>query len=197
LKNPVNMAIELPSSESLGPETLTLKTPDLSVAFETERRFLVKNDDWKRRASVGTAYRQGYIFTGENRTLRVRVAGNRGFLTLKGLHEGITRHEYDYEIPLAEAEEIMSVFCERTPVEKVRYTVEEAGTRWEVDVFSGANHGLVIAEVEISEEGESIELPGWAGEEVTGVARYLNVNLYLLPVGEWPAGDRPLPPERR
>ncbi len=191
------MAIELLSSESFGPRSSTLKTQGFSVAFEIERRFLVKNDDWKRRASVGTAYRQGYIFTGKDRTLRVRVAGNRGFLTLKGLHKGITRHEYEYEIPLAEAEEIMSVFCERTPVEKVRYTVQEAGTRWEVDVFSGVNHGLVIAEVELSEEGESIELPGWAGEEVTGDARYLNVNLYLHPVGEWPAGDRPLPPERR
>ncbi len=163
------------------------------MAFEIERRFLVKNDDWKRRASIGTAYRQGYIFTAEGCTLRVRVAGNRGFLTLKGLHEGITRREYDYEIPLAEAEEILSVFCTRTPVEKVRYTVEEAGIRWEVDVFSGANHGLVIAEVELPEEGQPVEPPGWAGEEVTGDTRYLNVNLYLLPFSEWPAGNRPTP----
>jgi adenylate cyclase len=159
------------------------------MAIEIERKFLVKNDNWMLRASRGTAYRQGYVFSEGRSAVRVRVAGDRGFLAIKSPHEGISRREYEYEIPRRDAEEMLSILCKHPPVEKTRHTVVEAGLTWEVDVFAGANHGLVLAEIELEEEGQPVAIPEWAGKEVTRDDRYLNINLYLHPFREWRPPD--------
>jgi adenylate cyclase len=153
---------------------------------EIERKFLVLNDSWRARASEGTFYRQAYLSLEKRRAVRVRVAGGRGFISVKSQEEGrITRLEFDYEIPLKDAEEMIESLCDLPPVDKIRYEVEEAGMIWEIDVFQGENDGLIIAEIELESEDQSFRLPEWAGEEVTHDERYLNVNLYRHPFREW------------
>lgn len=154
--------------------------------IEIERKFLVRNDTWRVRASSGTFYRQAYLSLEKRRAVRVRVVGKKGFLSVKSQEEGrITRLEFDYEIPLKDAEEMMESLCDLPPVDKIRYEVEEDGMTWEIDVFKGANNGLVIAELELESEDQPFRLPDWAGEEVTCDERYLNVNLYRHPFRKW------------
>jgi len=156
------------------------------MAFEIERRFLVKNDRWRAGASRGKFYRQAYLSVDKRRAVRVRVAGGKGFISVKSQEEGrITRREFDYEIPLRDAEEMIEALCDHPPVDKIRYVVMEDGMTWEIDVFEGANEGLVIAEIELESEDQPVRLPDWAGPEVTRDERYLNVNLYLHPFREW------------
>lgn len=153
---------------------------------EIERKFLVRNDSWRIRASAGTFYRQAYLSVEKRRAVRIRVAGGRGFISVKSQEEGrIARLEFEYEIPLRDAEEMIESLCDLAPVDKTRYKVEEAGMTWEIDVFQGANEGLVVAEIELESEDQPFRLPDWAGEEVTRDERYLNVNLYLHPFREW------------
>jgi len=155
---------------------------------EIERKFLVINDRWHAGASAGTFYRQAYLSFDRRRAVRIRVVGERGYLSVKSQEEGqITRLEFDYEIPLKDAEEMIEKLCDRPPVDKVRYRVHEAGMTWEIDVFRGANEGLVVAEIELESEDQHFNLPDWAGEEVTHDERYLNVSLYLHPFREWSA----------
>lgn len=151
---------------------------------EIERKFLVIGDDWRRRAT-GTTIRQGYLCSLEERSVRVRVAGDRGTLTIKGRTVGATRAEYEYEIPVGEAEELLNELCERPLIEKTRYLVENADDTWEVDVFAGDNAGLTVAEIELEDEGQPVVLPDWIGEEVTGDPRYLNANLFKHPFRRW------------
>jgi len=156
------------------------------MAFEIERKFLVRNDTWRARASEGTFYRQAYLSFDRRRAVRVRVTGGKGFISVKSQEEGrITRQEFEYEIPLKDAEEMMESLCDLPPVDKIRYKVEETGMTWEIDVFQGANDGLVVAEIELESEDQPFRLPGWAGDEVTRDEKYLNVNLYLHPFREW------------
>lgn len=151
---------------------------------EIERKFLVKDDAW-RAGARGTAYRQGYLSAGGGPTVRVRVAGEKGYLTIKGKAVGTSRAEYEYEIPLADAEEMLATLAVTPIVEKVRYRVEHGGLVWEVDEFGGANRGLIVAEVELQEEGQRVELPAWVGEEVTADRRYTNASLAVRPWGTW------------
>lgn len=151
---------------------------------EIERKFLVKGDAWRELAS-GEVYRQGYLSSTKERTVRVRTAGKNGYLTIKGINVRATRREYEYPIPLKDADEMLDKLCQRPLIEKNRYRISYRGLTWEVDEFSGENKGLIIAEVELSDENQDIELPEWIGREVTGDAKYYNANLVQYPYSQW------------
>lgn len=154
------------------------------MAIEIERRFLVVNDSWKGETS-GTQYRQGYLYFQTDGVLRIRIAGDKGFLTVKVLKDALSALEYEYEIPGRDAKEMLTGLCKGNPVEKMRYHVIYAGMAWDIDVFSGDNEGLVIAEIELKETGQEISLPPWVGEEVTGQKKYLNAFLFKNPYTKW------------
>ena len=156
------------------------------MGMEIERKFLVREHSFLSDLS-GTAYVQGYLSHQVQGTIRVRRAGDKGFLTIKSPVQGMTRHEFEYEIPLADATQILELFCDRL-IEKTRYLVPFEGKTWEVDVFSGANEGLVMAEVELEDEDEDVALPDWAGMEVTYDKRYFNSWLISNPWPEWKGG---------
>ncbi|HFE62785.1 MAG TPA: CYTH domain-containing protein [Caldithrix sp.] len=151
---------------------------------EIERKFLIKGDEWKKLGK-GTVYRQGYLSTVKERVVRVRTIDDKGYLTIKGINRGATRLEYEYEIPLQDANEMLDELCERPLIDKTRYMVPYAGLKWEIDEFAGENQGLVFAEVELTDENQKIELPDWIGEEVTGDPRYFNSNLIKNPYTKW------------
>lgn len=154
------------------------------MAIEIERKFLVHGDEWRKDA-VGTAYRQGYLTVDPERTVRVRIAGDKGFLTIKGKTEGISRSEFEYSIPFAEATHLLDSLCLRPLIEKVRYCVNYADRLWEIDEFAGDNSGLILAEVELESSDAQVELPPWAGEEVTSDPRYYNASLSQSPYQSW------------
>jgi len=154
------------------------------MAIEIERKFLVQGDQW-RQLGHGTVYRQGYMAKGKGRTVRVRIAGDRGYLTIKGAPSGISRLEFEYPIPLADAEEMLATLCDRPLIEKTRYRIEWAGLVWEVDEFAGENQGLILAEVELTSEAQAITVPDWIGVEVTHDPRYYNSNLSKQPFLKW------------
>jgi len=155
------------------------------MALEIERKFLVRRGAW-RAPDSGTHYRQGYLGTDPARSVRVRLAGERAWLTIKGETVGMTRTEYEYPIPATDARDMLDRLCMRPLIEKTRYRVEVAGLVWEVDEFDGANAGLVIAEVELADEHQRIVLPDWVGEEVTADPRYFNASLVSQPFTQWP-----------
>lgn len=150
---------------------------------EIERKFLVKEGAW-REASAKT-YRQGYLSTVKERTVRVRTIDDKAFLTIKGETVGATRREYEYEIPLEEANELLDELCERPLIEKKRHKLVHGGLTWEIDVFFGDNEGLIFAEVELESENQVFEKPDWVGEEVTADPRYYNANLITNPYRLW------------
>ena len=152
---------------------------------EIERKFLVDDDKWnKLEKPVGKQLSQGYLTSGASTTIRVRTAGDKGFLTIKGKTVGISRPEYEYEIPRAEANELLDNFA-ITNLSKIRYEIEYAGKLWEVDVFKGDNEGLIVAEIELESEDELFEKPGWITEEVTDDKRYYNSRLAETPFKNW------------
>jgi adenylate cyclase len=151
---------------------------------EIERKFLLKDDRWKKLAT-GVRYRQGFLSTEPERTVRVRVAGSSGWLTIKGLSVGARREEFEYSIPIADAERMLDTLCKRPLIEKTRYTLRVGTHTWEIDVFEGENEGLVVAEVELGTEDEELERPEWLGEEVTDDPRYFNSNLVAKPYRSW------------
>ena len=153
------------------------------MAKEIERKFLVMNNDYKKDVD-GMLYKQGYLSTNPQRTVRVRIVGNQGYLTINGLSKGATRAEYEYIIPYKDAEELF-LLCETPLIEKYRYLIPYKGNTWEVDEFYGENKGLVIAEIELKSENESIELPPWVGSEVTSDPRYYNSNLVRFTFSQW------------
>lgn len=155
------------------------------MAAEIERKFLVSGD-FKRDAKESMHVVQGYLNSSGERTVRVRVMGDRGFLTVKGIvsESGMTRSEWEYEIPKDDAEAIMGL-CEEGVIDKTRHLVPCAGHVFEVDVFHGENEGLVVAEVELASENEHFDRPEWLGEEVTGDARYYNSMLMKKPYRRW------------
>ena len=157
------------------------------MGVEIERKFKVK--DRFCPTGVGIEMAQGYLSRDPRRTVRIRIAGIQGFLTIKGENQGAVRLEYEYEIPHKEARELLAL-CEAPLVEKTRYVETVAGKRWEVDVFHGANEGLRIAEIELAAEAEEFALPDWAGAEVTGVERYYNASLIAHPFCRWRADER-------
>ncbi len=155
---------------------------------EIERKFLVKGNSW-RQGGKGVKVRQGHLSTDRDRVVRVRTAGGKGFLTIKGKGRGLMRPEYEYEIPVRDAVEILEKLCVGAVIEKTRYCLNHEGLRWEIDEFHGENRGLVVAEVELESEFQEVPRPDWLGEEVSGDPRYLNVNLALRPFREWERGE--------
>ena len=152
------------------------------MAVEIERKFLVRNT--QALAGIGgIPYRQGYLQC-KDATVRVRVAGNQGYLTIKGPTVNISRAEYEYEIPLSDAQQMLDTLCGAL-VEKTRYRLDYKKHCWEVDIFEGLNAGLVLAEVEIQHESESVALPDWIGMEVSGDYRYYNSWLAQNPYCSW------------
>jgi CYTH domain-containing protein len=154
------------------------------MGIEIERKFLVIGDVWRSLAE-GQIYCQGYISTLDKTTVRVRVVGNQGYLTIKGQSTGMTRAEFEYPIPVADAEMILQTLCHPPLIEKIRYRIPLENVIWEVDEFMGENQGLVLAEVELEQEQQSINLPDWIGVEVTEDIRYYNVNLAQHPYRQW------------
>ncbi|ACB49881.1 putative adenylate cyclase [Crocosphaera subtropica ATCC 51142] len=155
------------------------------MAIEIERKFLVINDNW-RSLGIGKVYKQGYIATADKiTTIRVRIIGNEAYLTIKSKTEGISRQEFEYPIPLEDAEIMLNTLCDRPLIEKVRYTINQEKLIWEIDEFKGDNEGLILAEIELKSEDQVINFPDWVGEEVSHDPKYYNVNLVKHPYKIW------------
>ena len=152
--------------------------------LEIERKFLVSSDAW-RAGATGTAIRQGYLARGDHSVVRVRTRDAKAFLTIKSELSTLTRQEFEYPIPLADAEAMLAL-CEDGLIEKTRFCVDVGQHMWEIDVFEGANAGLIVAEIELGAEDEAFEKPDWLGEEVSADRRYLNSSLSQRPYGpDW------------
>ena len=151
--------------------------------MEIERKFLV-DLAWQPR-DAGTHYKQGYLNSARERVVRVRVAGETAKLTIKGVTTGITRAEFEYDLPAADAHYMLDHLCEQPLIEKTRHVENHGKHAFEIDVFAGANHGLVVAELELSSEDEAFERPPWLGAEVSDDPRYYNNNLILRPYTTW------------
>ena len=163
------------------------------MPVEIERKYLLRNDDWKLSADQGTNYVQGYLVGAEvgaevgsgAASVRVRIEGEKAFINIKSATLGIYRREYEYPIPVEEARELLDTLCEHPLVVKVRYIVVYHDLEWEIDVFEAENAGLLVAEVELMSENQKIELPPWCGQEVSEDPRYYNVNLGKRPFSTW------------
>ena len=153
------------------------------MAKEIERKFLVKREVWQPKGE-GVEIAQGYLAASEERAVRVRLAGSRAYLTVKGPTRGVERPEFEYEIPPADARAMLAL-CERPWIEKRRYLEQCGAHTWEIDCFRGENEGLVVAEIELSTADEIFERPPWLGEEVSDDSRYLNASLMRLPFSRW------------
>ena len=151
---------------------------------EIERKFIVEGDTYKE-LSKGTLYRQGYLCSDSIRTVRVRLCGNKGYITVKGKTQGAARPEYEYEIPVDDANKMLENLCEKPLIEKIRYKYSFEGFIWEIDEFLGENHGLVIAEIELPNEKTEFKKPDWIGKEVTGIPEYYNSSLVHNPYKNW------------
>jgi len=155
------------------------------MAVEIERKFLVRGEPWKTLS--GTRMVQAYLSFGESCTVRIRIAGDQGWLTLKGPKDGISRAEFEYPVPVSDAGEMLASLAETPVVEKTRYTLQHRGHLWEIDVFSGRNAGLVVAEIELDSEEESFDHPDWLDREVTDESRFQNSFLAVHPFDTWKA----------
>jgi len=155
------------------------------MATETERKFLVADDGWKTAVVESIRYRQGYLTNAERCSVRVRVGNGKARLNIKSATIGLSRSEYEYAIPLEDAEELLDGLCRRPLVEKTRHLVPHGEHQWEVDVFEGDNEGLVVAEVELARPDEPLELPSWVGEDVSLEPRYYNAALVEAPYSTW------------
>jgi adenylate cyclase len=156
------------------------------MAKEIERKFVVDPALWVPQGS-GTHYKQGYLNAQKERVVRVRMEGDQAKLTVKGLTHGVTRSEFEYRIPVADATAMLDGLCEQPLIDKHRHTELHFGKRWEIDVFHGANQGLVVAEIELGTEDERFQQPAWAVKDVSNDPRYFNSNLLKNPYSAWPA----------
>ncbi len=153
------------------------------MAIEIERKFLVNPEKWKP-SSTGIRMKQAYMGVAPNPTVRIRLKDEKAYLTIKGRSSSIARPEFEYEVPVTDAVEMFKLAISK-PVEKIRYELEHEGILWEIDVFSGANSGLLMAEIELESEDQSFSFPDWLAEEVTGDLRYYNSYLSVHPFQEW------------
>jgi adenylate cyclase len=158
------------------------------MATEIERKFLVVNDGWRGAVQRRARYRQGYLASGPASSVRIRTSEDGAWLNIKGATLGVRRSEYEYPIPLTDADEMLDELCDGALIEKTRYFVEHQGKIWEIDVFDGANDGLVVAEIELDSEDEAFARPDWLGEEVSHDRRYYNVSLVNHPYSSWGRG---------
>ncbi len=157
----------------------------VDMAMEIERKFLVVGQDWRADVATSTPIMQGYLASTGRVTVRVRVRGEVGYLTVKGATTGVSRSEFEFEIPVEDARTMLSTLADGPVIEKVRHLIPVAGHTWELDVFGGDNDGLVMAELELSDPEEEFAVPAWAGEEVSDDPRYFNVNLAAQPWRTW------------
>lgn len=157
------------------------------MALEIEKKFLVKQHAWPKPSEGGVRMRQGYVETKNGTTVRVRIAGEKAFLTLKDRAVGIVRHEFEYEIPVSDAETLLETMCAKPQVDKIRYRIKaaEANLVWEVDEFLGENAPLVTAEIELPSAETLFAKPDWIGDDVTDDHRYKNNNLAACPYATW------------
>jgi len=162
------------------------------MGTEIERKFLVIGDDW-REGARGTRIRQGYLFADAERrvAIRVRVHGERANLNIKAVHgdDLAVRDEYEYPIPVEDANAMLDTLCAHPPIDKVRHEVDYEGMLWEIDVFEGANEGLIVAEVELQKRAQEFARPPWLGREVSDDPRYLNQHLATNPYRNWAAPE--------
>ena len=154
------------------------------MALEIERKFKVANAGWQDSVTRSTCLRQGYLSTKPEATVRVRLENGVGTLTIKSKTRGISRSEFEYDIPSSEVTQLLQL-CEGPLIEKIRHLVIIGEHTWEIDEFSGDNQGLIIAEIELSSEDESFKKPGWLGKEVSHDARYYNSSLVIHPYNQW------------
>ena len=154
------------------------------MGIEIEHKFLVNDEGWRQAAAQQTRFSQGYLSRDPARTVRVRIAGEQAFLTIKGETRGTSRAEFEYAIPVADAQQLLAL-SDGPVVEKIRHLCPHEGMTWEVDEFLGANAGLVVAEIELAAEGQAFARPAWLGAEVTGDARFVNANLAVKPFTSW------------
>jgi CYTH domain-containing protein len=158
------------------------------MATEIERKFRVIGDAWRQYAGSGKRYRQGYLSIEPERTVRVRTVNDeQGFVTIKGKAVGTRRSEFEFAIPYDDAEDMLDTLCLRPLIEKIRYRIAHAGLVWEVDEFTGDNDGLIVAEVELTDENQHIDMPDWVGKDVSDDSRYYNANLVACPFSQWHA----------
>jgi len=160
------------------------------MGTEIERKFLIVDEQWRAAADGGQRVRQGYLAGSERCSARVRIAGEHASLNFKGMTLAVTRREFEYPLPLSDAEEMLNHLCNGPLIEKVRYNVPYAGHTWEVDCFEGDNAGLVLAEIELNAADEYFEQPPWTGREVSDKPRYYNVCLIDHPFCEWSDAER-------
>lgn len=156
------------------------------MGIETERKFLLKNSNWKNQKpyAAPALIRQGYLNTAAERTVRVRIKDQEGFLTIKGLTSGFSRQEFEYPVPLGDAQSLLRM-CEGPLIEKTRHFIIHGHQLWEIDVFFGENEGLIMAEAELEREDQKLEIPDWIGKEVTQDKRYYNSGLSRYPFQKW------------
>lgn len=155
------------------------------MALEIEHKFLLANDDWRGEVERSVFYRQGYLSGSPLSSVRVRISDTQAWLNIKSATIGTHRHEFEYEIPLADANTLLDELCHKPLVEKTRHFVTRGPHLWEIDEFTGDNQGLIVAEIELSQIGESFEKPAWLGLEVTDDLRYYNNNLSQKPFKDW------------
>ncbi len=155
------------------------------MAIEIEHKFLLANEDWRKTVSHSVKYRQGYLSSQATSSIRVRTSNDQAWLNIKSATIGTHRHEYEYEIPLIDANEILNTLCKKPLIEKTRHFITDNTHLWEIDVFEGENQGLIVAEIELEITGEDFSKPSWLGQEVTDDLRYYNNNLALHPYSEW------------
>ncbi len=155
------------------------------MGIEIERKFLLKNDSWKQAVSSSVVIKQGYLAGSDKASVRIRIEGDKANINIKSMTLAITRQEYEYSIPLDDAEKLLQDLCEQPKIEKTRYIVKHQDHKWEIDVFTGDNKGLVVAEIELQSEDEKFFRPEWVGDEVSDQVKYYNVNLVKYPFSSW------------
>lgn len=152
---------------------------------EVERKYLLRSDAWRAEAGDGVRIVQAYLSIDPERSVRIRIAGDDAFITIKGKPEGNARAEYEYAIPKKDAAEILGNLCLQPPIEKTRYNIRRGGLEWEIDEFGADNRGLIVAELESEKRAEEIEKPDWIGQDVTDDPRYSNLQLFQQPFSRW------------
>lgn len=160
------------------------------MALEIERKFLLRSDAWRAQVATRVLMRQGYLSSGSRCSIRARIAGELAWLNLKAKRSGMTRLEYEYPIPTADANEILDQLCEGPLIEKYRHEIPSGPHIWEIDEFLGDNRGLIVAEIELGSEAETFARPDWLGDEVTADERYYNFNLATNPFKAWAGRER-------
>jgi adenylate cyclase len=154
------------------------------MGIEIEKKYLLENSNWKTEAFKTIKIKQGYLNSEIERTIRVRTSGNEGIITIKGKTVNLTRSEFEYAIPLNDALELLKM-CDSPIIEKTRYLIKKGELTWEIDEFSGENEGLIVAEIELTDENQEFDLPEWIGKEVSHDTRYYNSSLISNPYKNW------------